>query len=300
MKQLKYQERSNSTLLDYYIAQKKKEYVPPEREGVPKGDPIGFSREKYSANLLLLNKGNFKTTAKDANVPYGLIRKWNMDERWRKNHDEHIQEYAKFFMAHIKTRAEKTRIETDKILQQQAGEIVLKPVANSKLAEYQDLSEYHAKLLIKIVGDLRISLESILEFTGALKKVAKKPPASKGSTMEDIQQRMSKDGIKYISQKKTKSKGSHLMGEDDAKRDLLIGKYFLGMEILDTMGLISDIMNKNAWQSFKTPTPETILMLKNKFMLKVTLSLLSSEYQQYIEERNRRLAVYIMSQSYFL
>jgi hypothetical protein len=303
MKQLKYQKRSNSTLLDLYIAQKIKEYVPPEREGVPKGDPIGFSQEKYSANLLLLKKGNFKTTAKDANVPYGLLRKWNMDERWREYHNEHIQEYAKYFLEHVKSKAEENRIETDGILQQQAGEIVLKPIAISKFAEYQDLSEYHAALLIKIVDDLRISLESILEFTGALKKVGMKTSASKDGTAKDIVLRMSKAGIKYVFQKKAKSKRNQLKGEDRGS-DMLIEKYFYGMEILNTLELISDVMklppNTKAWQSFKTPTPESILMLKNKLMLKVALSLLSGEYQQYIEERNSRLAVYIMSQAYFL
>ena len=159
-------------------------------------------------------------------------------------------------------------------------------------------------MLVKIVDDLRISLETILEFTGVLKKVGKKEPASKDCTMNDILLRMSKDGIKCISQKKTKSKRRYLKGDDEASGDTLIEKYFYGMEILNTLELISDAVrlppNTKAWRSLKTPTLETILMLKSKLMLKVALSLLSGEHQQYIDEMNRRLAVYIMSQAYFL
>ena len=302
MKQLKYQERSNSTLLEDYIAQKKRGYIPPEREGVPKGELIGFSGEKYYANLLLLKSGNLKTTAMYAGVSYGLLRKWQMDDRWRKYKQDHFKEYANFFLGYVNTRAEKTREKVDSMLRY-SRETVLESALIRNYSKYADFGKYNEVLLFNIFEKLRCKLEEILFSTRVLKKSSKKDPNADSSyTLNCLLQRLIKDKIKDIPIKR---------GED--RSDCIIKKYFEGIEIIDTLELISyslqpdpRVYPSEVWHIIEPITKEMkealsndLVTLKNKLMLRVGLFLVT-ENNEYAEGENHQLGAYILSQAFLV
>ncbi len=306
MKQLKYHERSNSTLLEDYIAQKKRGYIPPEREGVPKGELIGFSGEKYYANLLLLKSGNLKTTAMRAGVSYGLLRKWRMDDKWHKCNAEHCQEYTNRFLRNVNTRAEKAKEKVDSMLRY-SRETVLRPAPIHKHPEYADFSKYNELLLFDIFKELRCKLEEILLSTRVLKKSSKKDPNAESSyTLNCLLQRLIKDKIRDIPIKRKR-------GEDRSDCSLLIKKYFEGIEIIDTLELISyslqpdpRVYPSEVWHIIEPITKEMkealsndLVTLKNKLMLRVGLFLVT-ENNEYTEGENHQLGAYILSQAFLV
>lgn len=93
------------TLLQQFIKEKKTNYVPPERKGTPKGDPIGFSAEKYEATLLMLTDLKQKDIADKVGASHGLLRKWNTEELFREEVKRH---HVQFVVHYIEYLANKT------------------------------------------------------------------------------------------------------------------------------------------------------------------------------------------------
>jgi hypothetical protein len=78
------------------------DYVEPTRMGTPRGMPIGFSREKYAATLLILaeHKGQ-KQIADFLKISHELLRKWKTESDFKKQVEEHKREFAALFKEYV-------------------------------------------------------------------------------------------------------------------------------------------------------------------------------------------------------
>lgn len=91
--------RDFQLLKEKVIEEKMRGYVEPEREGTAKGDPIGFSREKFLANLYVAANVPLKEVADRLKVPYGTLRNWNTEPRFKDLVEGHRKEYAREWLA---------------------------------------------------------------------------------------------------------------------------------------------------------------------------------------------------------
>jgi hypothetical protein len=63
------------------------DYIEPARAGTPKGDPIGFSRQKMQTAHMMILQGSIlelKDIAKLTGVSEGMTRQWRLDEKFNK------------------------------------------------------------------------------------------------------------------------------------------------------------------------------------------------------------------------
>ncbi len=91
----------HGTLLGEYIEQRMSSYIEPERKGTTKGDPIGFSRKKYEATLYCTTNFKLKYLAKILGIPYGVLRKWKTEERFKEMVETHCRDLAILFCDYI-------------------------------------------------------------------------------------------------------------------------------------------------------------------------------------------------------
>ncbi len=94
------------TLLHAFMKKKRAEYVPPNRKGTRKGDPIGFGKTKYRATLRCLydipsRAFTFKQLSKAMHVSYELLRKWHTEKVFLEQVKEHENEFAGFLMEFV-------------------------------------------------------------------------------------------------------------------------------------------------------------------------------------------------------
>ena len=119
------------TLLCKYIWTRYSSYEEPQRSGIQKGDPIGFSRKKYLTGLFVgLTNFSHKAIAQALGVSYGLVRKWLMAEDFQVKIAEHREGFTKSWINRL---LERVRLQ-DKI-----------PVGD--FHEYDDSILYHPKLI---------------------------------------------------------------------------------------------------------------------------------------------------------
>jgi len=86
-------------LLTTFIKNQLHTYKPPSRAGTPKGDKIGFSREKFLVSLLSITSLKQKDIAAQAAVSHGLVRKWNTEPEFKQAVEKHRGELADTFTA---------------------------------------------------------------------------------------------------------------------------------------------------------------------------------------------------------
>jgi len=86
---------SGDTVLGY-IKRADDAYVEPSRQGTPKGDPIGFGKQKYLASLLKLTASKDKEIAKNVGVSFGVMRNWSSEEGFRKLSERHVDDCISF------------------------------------------------------------------------------------------------------------------------------------------------------------------------------------------------------------
>src|SRR5262249_20702814 len=70
-------------MLDEFIRHKLATYHEPSRRGTPKGEKIGFGRQKYHAALRLMNSADIKEVGEDVGVSEGLLGKWKTDDEFK-------------------------------------------------------------------------------------------------------------------------------------------------------------------------------------------------------------------------
>jgi len=74
----------------------------PKRQGLPRGVPVGFSKIKYTVNLIMLFDVPLKDIAKTYGVSYGLLKKWRTEPDFKKLLDKNMQEFTLFFIDKVK------------------------------------------------------------------------------------------------------------------------------------------------------------------------------------------------------
>ncbi len=95
------------TLLQQFILQKINNYVEPSRLGTSKGEPIGFTKQKYTASLLMLQSLAQKNIAEIAGVSHGLLRKWNTEETFKNMIIQHAEDFGELFIKHWSEKAQR-------------------------------------------------------------------------------------------------------------------------------------------------------------------------------------------------
>lgn len=151
--------------LEDFISNKIKNYKPPEKEGVPRGERIGFPREKYHASLLLLSMDSIKEVAKEVNAPYGSVRNWKIEKEFKELADKHANEFAEIFIKTIKKRAKERYKEMTEIFKKPLKEIANLPMSKLDGKELKDMKNYSKFLTSKVLMKFLII---IMEFMGYL------------------------------------------------------------------------------------------------------------------------------------
>lgn len=69
-------------------------YQEPTRTGIPKGEPIGFSKQKMGCCLLMLSHMTLKQISKFTGVSYGLLKKWRTEDEFKRRHEGFAREFV--------------------------------------------------------------------------------------------------------------------------------------------------------------------------------------------------------------
>lgn len=101
-------------LLTTFIKNQVRTYKPPSRAGTPKGDKIGFSREKFLVSLLSITSLKQKDIAAQAAVSHALVRKWNTEPEFKQAVEKHRRKLADTFTATCLNKWLKERARQDK------------------------------------------------------------------------------------------------------------------------------------------------------------------------------------------
>lgn len=97
-----------SANLTNYIDEKRAAFQAVSRKGIPRDERRPISYEKYSAQLFMLQRGNFrsenlKVVAKLSGVSYALVRKWTAEEAFKQGVQQQLTIYLDgFFNAFVK------------------------------------------------------------------------------------------------------------------------------------------------------------------------------------------------------
>lgn len=86
----------NSDAVLSYIKRTNDSYVEPSRQGTPKGDRIGFGKQKYFASLLKLTSSKDKEIAGNVGVSFGVMRNWSSEEEFKKLVETHVDDCTTF------------------------------------------------------------------------------------------------------------------------------------------------------------------------------------------------------------
>lgn len=101
------------SLLEKFLFDKRFNYSEPQKKDIPRGDPIGFSKQKYFASLLLLTNLKQKQIAETLKISHGVLRKWNTEEDFKAMVDKHCQEFLKIVLEFINKIVEHSQKQTD-------------------------------------------------------------------------------------------------------------------------------------------------------------------------------------------
>lgn len=85
--------RRMSDRLPEFIETRISEYKPPTRKGTPKGDPIGFTKEKYAASLWDLTDFGAREVCRRAQCNYKSLLNWRTREDFKTKVAEHTKEF---------------------------------------------------------------------------------------------------------------------------------------------------------------------------------------------------------------
>ena len=102
--------KSEPTFLDKFIKAKLDSYVEPQRKGTPRGEPIGFSKQKYEATLLLMTNSKQKDIAESLGISYGFLRRWRTEKKFLELTKKHCNEFREVVMAYFKDKNDSGRI----------------------------------------------------------------------------------------------------------------------------------------------------------------------------------------------
>jgi hypothetical protein len=136
------------TLLGKFASEKIRCYVVPKKKGIPKGQRIGFSFQKYLASLLVLSSTPLKEIAKDF-VSYDLLRQWVIDTDFRNLVEEHIKEFSALWIDEV--------LQEDRSMKGQPKEHEL--VFNFMNRLHEEGVHYHLQTWVGLVRELKARVE---------------------------------------------------------------------------------------------------------------------------------------------
>ena len=96
-------------LLWRFIMEKLNRYIAPGRKGTPRGEQVGYPRDKYFAALLIALMGvSMREMAehKDLRVSYDLLRKWATESEFKQLALKFREEFTERFIQHFRAHYE--------------------------------------------------------------------------------------------------------------------------------------------------------------------------------------------------
>jgi hypothetical protein len=87
---------SEPTLLGRFIQEKLEGYEEPTRQGVRRGDKVGFPRKKLHAGLLALTCASLREQAAEAGIKYDLLRKWRSEPEFKEMVNQHRYAFLRY------------------------------------------------------------------------------------------------------------------------------------------------------------------------------------------------------------
>jgi hypothetical protein len=126
-----------------------KEYKEPERRGTAKGDPIGFSKKKYHAALLMTlypQIFGLKDIAREVKASYGMLRLWRTEDQFKKAVENGCRDFAEFLTHGVENLADEfslsllgkwqgEKAEEDNLVDYLGGIVCILPYLNFLVSE---------------------------------------------------------------------------------------------------------------------------------------------------------------------
>jgi hypothetical protein len=88
--------------LEEFVRRKHQEYQEPQREGTPRGEPVGLSKNKHLAALWCLSGLELKEIARNVGVSYGLLRKWRTEGPFKETIKKLVDEFVQTVIGYLK------------------------------------------------------------------------------------------------------------------------------------------------------------------------------------------------------
>lgn len=152
-----------NSFLQTFMARRLSSYVEPERAGTPRGEPIGFSAQKYAAVLYCLTNRPLKEIAKEIKVSYGLLRKWRTEDKFWDVFDETVTEFADTVINHLKKRADKQKELRDDYFSKSVDEMIKMYPMFLNWDEFLDIKLYFQGLVLFLFGKAKRHLEALVD-----------------------------------------------------------------------------------------------------------------------------------------
>jgi hypothetical protein len=199
---------------------KYEEYEEPQRKGTARGEPIGFSLDKFASALYSLTNHKQKELAKSLGVSYGLLRKWHTEDAFIKIMMELHREFADIFFDYIlNVRPQRKTEEHLALMKRPLKDLmdveVVRAASFLPYTEIDDLTGYSALLEFLIFDRLNdegfiksltpeqsVEILTLIDYMewiyekarkksdkDAVKKPARKGRAKAGASPEDVKRR---------------------------------------------------------------------------------------------------------------
>lgn len=147
----KHTSKNADTLLSRFIFDRVEQYKEPSRKGTPRGETIGFSRDKYIASLYTaLTVVKLKDIAGGLKISHGLLRKWKTEDSFKAQMEEHCRGFAKSFVSNVHERLMKRKVLNEAYQSQSREQMAKKQLPSMSYKEISDVDVYSNGLLLAI------------------------------------------------------------------------------------------------------------------------------------------------------
>lgn len=148
------------TLLKSFIKKRLAQYVEPERKGTPRGEPVGFSKQKYHASLMMLYSKRIKALSGEMDISYGLLRKWRTEEDFLHLVHKHARDFLQYVYDSLDNISNKDVLRWPQEVYEEDVTRTLELL--SQLPEFRDVNDYGIHILMAgtdWLGDTNILVE---------------------------------------------------------------------------------------------------------------------------------------------
>lgn len=144
------------SVMDAFMIRKARAYKEPQRKGIPRGRPMGFSTPKFRAAVYCLKSTHLREIASAVPVSYGLLRKWRTERRFLSLMATLSTEFVdQAVMGHLKRRAEVQMGLDDAYSAKTISDMAETPPPQLGWAEFRDVSFYSEGLLGRLADKVR-------------------------------------------------------------------------------------------------------------------------------------------------